>query len=300
MEDRKYKNWMFTWNSIDTNTGISIDRDDFEEFLTKFCKLYVFQTERVTRTHIQGYFETTIRKRKDHLLRMFKEFAEEQEEKGGSVCIKQLTLDPRKGSREEAITYCTKTESQLEAPRTFGIKDEYQANDLQIFNDKKKWYPWQILIFDMLVGVSPSSPKKRLKAADDRSIIWIVDEAGNSGKSKFVKNMCYNLPEEACKLAFGSSTQLRSACVKAGPRELYFMDIPRTLGRDDSINDIMSVAEDIKNGFVTTSMYGEYQMMMFDPPHVVIFSNFKPNKQVFSNDRWQIYEINYQKNLIKI
>jgi len=288
MEDRKYKHWVFTLNE-DIDDMEDNFEDKLESFLKTFCKTYVFQKEKgekTQRTHLQGYFQTIVRKRHPTLLSMFKILMLESH-----TNISSLTLERMMGTQEEARAYCTKTDTRIGQPRSFGFLMPYEASDLKLFLNKDSWYPWQRELSEILFQSELGKVPIKIKDADDRTLIWIFDQYGCSGKSKFVKHVCFNEQENTCKLAFGSSTQLRSACISAGPRQLYFIDLPRTLGRDDNIYDIISTAEDIKNGFLVTSMYGLYKSLIFEPPHVVIFSNTLPPKDSMSHDRWQVYRM---------
>jgi len=287
MEDRKYKNWMFTINDYEQEDLIHL-----EKFLQSFCTSYAFQEEvgeKTGRHHIQGYFSSNVRKRHTTLLKEFESFytvlyvgsfATAQEQ------MKHITIDRMMGTISQAIEYCTKTETRVSRPRVFGLPTPYEAADLQIFDDSVNWYPWQKSFMELIFNKDLT-----LKDPDDRTILWIHDLMGNNGKSKLVKHICYNYPEEACKLSFGSSTQLRSACIAAGPKKLYFIDVPRTLGKDDDINDLISVIEDIKNGFMVSSMYGKHQQMMFDPPHIVVFANVFCPENALSGDRLHEFSI---------
>jgi len=287
MEDRKYKHWMVTINDY-----IQSDIVELEKFLKTFCSSYVFQEEQghtTQRYHIQAYICTKIRKRKQSILNDFHKWYLKLyvgEKEVAQHYLNQVTVERMMGTQEEAIAYCTKTDTQMSAPRTFGILTQYQASDLKIFDNSALWYPWQKHLMEILFNKDLT-----LKDPNDRTIIWVQDLLGNSGKSKLVKHICYNYPEESCKLAFGSSTQLRSACISAGPRKLYFVDVPRTLGKDDDISEIISVIEDIKNGFVVSSMYGKYQQLMFDPPHIVVFANVFCPGGTLSSDRLEQYSI---------
>lgn len=292
MEDRKYKHWVFTINEY-----FEDELYPLEKFLKTLCTSYVFQEEKGEKTgrdHIQGYFQLKIRKRQKSLLNDFHRFYTQHY--GGNTaqateCLRHVTISRMLGTQDEAIAYCTKTDTQISKPRTFGLLTQYNASDLKIFDNSATWYPWQKSLMEILFNKDLT-----LTEPNDRTIIWVQDLMGNSGKSKLVKHICYNYPEETCKLAFGSSTQLRSACIAAGPRKLYFVDVPRTLGKDDDISEIISVIEDIKNGFVVSSMYGKYQQLMFDPPHIVVFANIHCPSGTLSNDRLEQYTIHFDIN----
>ncbi|AXH77371.1 MAG: Rep [Cressdnaviricota sp.] len=286
--DRKYKHWVFTWH---TSAFGDLTYSELEKFLKQICDSYVFQEERGEETgkiHIQGYLCTKIRKRHSSLLNDFHAYLRDCVKSGAAeAMLSNLTIERMMGTRAEAIAYCTKTETRTESPRSYGLPIAYEASDLTIFNNSVNWYPWQKSFMELIFNKDLT-----LKDPDDRTILWIHDLMGNNGKSKLVKHICYNYPEEACKLSFGSSTQLRSACITAGPKKLYFIDVPRTLGKDDDINDLISVIEDIKNGFIVSSMYGKHLQMMFDPPHIVVFANVFCPPNALSGDRLEEYTIN--------
>ena len=115
---------------------------------------------------------------------------------------------------------------------------------------------------------------------------------------KFVKWVCVNRPNEATKISFGSTSQLRTAVIQAGERKCYFVDIPRTKGSEDKIENLLSVIEDMKVGFLTSNMYGKHTSLIMDPPHVVIFSNDPCPRQMMSEDRWKSFKIDLNKRLI--
>jgi hypothetical protein len=121
--------------------------------------------------------------------------------------------------------------------------------------------------------------------------MWIYDKHGNTGKSKFVKWFCMNHSKDVCKLTFGTTSQLRNSMISIGSRKVYFMDIPRTKGSEDSMSSLITLLEDLKNGFISGVMYGKYKSFMMSPPHIVIFSNMKCPTDMMSSDRWVLKEI---------
>lgn len=274
-EDYKYKTWLFTWN--ETNDGYLIDPSDLENVLKNLTTDFVFQKEFVSRLHYQGFLRLENRVRKQTLLNLFKVYCATYQDD----VIDNLTLLHTKGTDKEVISYVTKTESRIEEPRYSPGLLPYRFKDLAILSSRDRWYPWQDTLGKILL-----TEYGTLKEPDDRTILWIRDAAGNSGKSKLVKYYVHKFPQEIIKLPFGTATQLRSAICTAGPRKLYFIDIPRTMGRDEDLDSVYSVIEDIKNGFITTSMYGSFKQLLFDPPHVVIFANFDCPRHKLSADRW--------------
>lgn len=94
-----------------------------------------------------------------------------------------------------------------------------------------------------------------------------------TGKSSFVKWMCFSRQSEVAKLTFGSSLQLRSAVVNIGPKKIYLVGIPKTKGRDDNLADLLNILEDISSGFVVSVTYVRYKNLYMNCPHVIILSN---------------------------
>jgi hypothetical protein len=163
---------------------------------------------------------------------------------------------------------------------------EYDGEDLDLFEDLINLFPWQKKVYEMLF-----EKDGQLKKPDRRKIISIVDFEGKKGKSSFLKYLCYLKPSSFAKLGYGSSSQLRSATVNGGGKEVYLIDLPRTKGANDKVEDLLSVIEEIKNGFITSPMYGRSGALMMKPPFVFVFSNQHLPYGMLSKDRWECYSI---------
>jgi hypothetical protein len=296
-DDLKYKNWVFTWNA--ENDGTIISTENLRVIFSDYAETYCFQAEEVSRLHYQGMFTLNVRKR-------FKTVLNDIQRKLDSLSLtidtKSLTIDRMHGTIEEAIEYCTKTDSRVEGPYYSYNIQPYIPHDLAVFIHTDNLYKWQRDVMQMIFGEHQIGFAKSclIQPADDRTIVVIVDKKGNSGKSKLVKNLCYMFPKQVAKLAFGSSQQLRSAIISAGPRKAYFLDIPKTLGDSDNIPDIISAIEDLKNGFIVSSMYGKYANLMMAPPHIILFTNFEIDTDMMSIDRWKVYAVTSVKTLLRM
>jgi len=281
MEDKKTKLWVVTINEA---KDCSLpEKEDVIRFFEKHCETYVFQLEAGLDTgnrHYQCAIRLKFRKKKTTLLNDI--------EKAGFKAF-QWQIEFMYGTLQEAYEYCTKSETALEPP--ISNLPIYLGADVQFLEKTSGRYPWQEdLLKELLLP-----DLQHFKTPDDRKIIWIADTYGCSGKSKFVKYMVLH-HSDSCKVAFGSASQLRSALISAGPRRCYFVDIPRTLGRDDDIYSVISALEDLKNGFVVSSMYGKNAQLVMNPPHVVVFSNMSAPLDSMSSDRWDEREIDFEKN----
>ena len=164
-------------------------------------------------------------------------------------------------------------------------QSDYTAKDIRLFENKSNYFPWQKDLYNKIFNDDDS-----LKPIEDRKIISIVDPIGKSGKSTFVKYLCYKR-EDFVKLSYGTSMQLRSAILNVGSKKCYLIDLPRTTGAYDKKDDILSVIEDLKNGHLTSPMYGKYSNMLMDPPIVIVFSNIFFPYDSLSADRWDCYLI---------
>lgn len=56
-----------------------------------------------------------------------------------------------------------------------------------------------------------------------------------------------------------------------------------------------SVVEQLKNGYIFSSKYYS-GLKMFQPPHVVIFANIKPDHDAYSEDRVELINLNSLEN----
>lgn len=68
--------------------------------------------------------------------------------------------------------------------------------------------------------------------------------------------------------------------------EIVLLDIPRY--NKEFTN--YGVLEELKNGMIYSGKY-EGGLCVFRSPHVIVFSNSKPDKNIMSKDRWNIVNI---------
>lgn len=176
--------------------------------------------------------------------------------------------------KEQLRLYCMKDDTRIDGPWTDGRSVPYMMKDLQQISAKR--FPSQEQILQMVK-----------QEPDDRSVIAIVNPKGNAGKSKLVK-YC-RMKKMVWTVPFGTATQLKTAVIAHGAERAYFVDVPRTLGREDSLADMYSTIEELKNGNVSSGMYGKDGELLMEPPHVIVFSNQIPDTYLISADRWKFY-----------
>lgn len=293
MDTNKYSKWVFTLLDLDEEENKKLNitsslpkASELSKALENLSDNFVYQLEKCPtsgRLHVQGYLVTKIRKRQSTVLNELIKLLKVQE--------KQVQIDRMQGTIEQAREYCTKEETRVGDSIVLSNKlhkeeqNRYKGNDLDVFKTKG-FYPWQS---DMLKIIFEDGTFN-IKASSSREVLWVEDITGNNGKSLFTKYLCYN-NQSISKLAFGSGSQMRSAVVEEGPHKCYIIDIPRKLCNDDHANNIYSVIEDLKNGFIKSSMYGKPRTLFMEPPLVIIFANFECPTEKLSVDRWKIYSI---------
>ncbi|AXQ66522.1 MAG: putative viral replication protein [Cressdnaviricota sp.] len=243
------KNWCFTLNNYDENDLMILKSSNSS-------KILVFQEEigESGTPHLQGYIEFITKKRP------FNVFA----------FSKAAHWEKRRGSKQEAIAYCSKADTRKEGTVPFakGVK---LARPIKIITKLK---PWQQEVEDIVI----SEP-------DDRTINWFWEEVGNVGKSVLCKYLCHKHGAIICS---GKAADIKYMVVKYKEKhgvypDTIVYDIPRTSQNYVSYQGI----EEIKNGCFMSSKY-ECDMVVMNSPHIICFANFRPNIDVMSKDRWNV------------
>ena len=72
------------------------------------------------------------------------------------------------------------------------------------------------------------------------------------------------------------------------------INLTKSKGQDQSLDDLFAAVEDIKDGFIVDTLYGKYVELIFDPPLVLVFSNLRLEDHFskLSKDRWLQLHIN--------
>lgn len=139
------------------------------------------------------------------------------------------------------------------------------------------------------------------KEPDERAIIWLYDENGNTGKSsvaRFIKQSFGNrwLVGSDFGTVNDAATIVRGALEHGWEEHGVIIDLPRSAENHERMYTYL---EAIKNGNITATKYmGE--CLYFNRPHVVVMANFLPQIDCMSKDRWEIYEITSRKDSRKL
>uniref|UniRef100_UPI004047D75C hypothetical protein n=1 Tax=Yoonia sp. TaxID=2212373 RepID=UPI004047D75C len=137
------------------------------------------------------------------------------------------------------------------------------------------FYPWQTRVIEF-IGEEP----------DDRTICWVWSEKGKMGKSTFCKYLCFHHKAIIC--GKGTYANIINIAYNADLSEqsLVVFDLPRNNGNKISY----SALEAIKNGIVCNTKY-ETGSKIFNPPHIIVFSNAEPDYESMSADKWNVINV---------
>nr|QTE03449.1 MAG: replication protein [Acanthis flammea CRESS-DNA-virus sp.] len=133
-------------------------------------------------------------------------------------------------------------------------------------------YPWQAGLRDEL-----------LQLPDRRKVIWYTDLLGGKGKSEFAKYM----EQTHAAVLFSNGKFADMAYILPKNPRIVIIDLVRG-DSDDKI--CYAFIEALKNGRVQSTKY-EPILKRFNAPHVVVFSNFAPDKHKLSEDRWDCRDL---------
>lgn len=122
--------------------------------------------------------------------------------------------------------------------------------------------------------------------ADNRSIVFYVDEEGGKGKSWFIRYMLTKRPADVQCLSIGKRDDI--AYIVDARRSIFLFNIPR-----DQMEFLQySVLESLKDQLMISTKYQGKTKMWKRSPHVIVFCNEPPNETKLSADRLIIRELN--------
>ncbi len=262
--NKRYRKYVFTWNNYTESEYLKISAT----FKKKKWKFILGKEVGENKTpHIQGYVEHT------HQIA----FSTIQK------ILHKAHIEPAKGDTMQNFKYCSKDskfETNINPDDYLSFKDKLHKKLLHKF-DKIKWHPWQQIVLD-IIKTKPN----------DRTINWVLDLEGNTGKSFLTKYLCLT---KKCIIADGKKdnifNQLKIMLDEENEPEIIILDIPRH--SKEYLN--YGVIEQLKNGLVYSGKY-EGGMCIFDNVHIFIMANFHPDLSKFTEDRWNIIMPRSKKN----
>ncbi len=171
-------------------------------------------------------------------------------------------------SDEAFSEYYSKLETRVNGPWSTGFSD-IPSEPVKVL-EYASMYGWQKEVYDQLK-----------EEPDDRSIFWYWDPQGASGKTALAKSIVLNF---GAFIFRGKSSDIANRIIQmpTAPK-ICIMNVSRSMEQYVSYQAI----EEIKDGMLESGKY-EGGQKIFNPPHVIIFANFPPKREMLSEDRWKV------------
>lgn len=122
--------------------------------------------------------------------------------------------------------------------------------------------------------------------ADDRKVIFYVDETGGKGKTWFQQWYLTKHPEKVQILSSGKRDDI--AYMVDETKSVFFFNISR--GGMEFFQ--YRIVEELKDRMVPSTKYQSRMKILVHTPHVVVFCNEHPQMNMLSEDRYDIRELN--------
>ena len=140
------------------------------------------------------------------------------------------------------------------------------------------------------------------KVADDRTVDWIIDPVGNTGKSSFARAYVSEVPTDGILMKIDNLDRMELTLIKKienyrmkhykDPKVIFF-DFPRA-SDPSKIISATALMEDAKSGHLETTFGGKHKEIEISDVHIVVLSNNAPDLSVLSVDRWRLWRLGGQ------
>ena len=248
----KSRSWFLTLNNPEDG-----DQALLAQFFDTFCSKYIFQLEvgeKCGTPHFQGvtYFPHAVH---DTMLKQ----------------VAPRGIWKRTISWIAAVKYCSKSKTRVDGPWSKGIT---LRAEVRVVSDLR---PWQAAELLRLEHTMP----------DDRTVRWIWDSVGNTGKTKFAIYCLQKLPGTV--IVSGKGSDAAHILAKAyAKHDILLVIFTYTRSVEQYVS--YSLIESIKDGLVVSGKY-DSTVLNFNPPHVLVLANFAPDMTKLSADRWSVVNL---------
>ncbi|AYP28691.1 MAG: putative viral replication protein [Cressdnaviricota sp.] len=305
----QYRHWCYTFYPDSKLEPVNMKHPEmgFIEFC-RFCTAQLEKCPETGRYHFQGYFECNDKK----TLAAMKKIDG----------LKGAHWSVRAGTQEQAIDYCHKEDSRVPVEQggssyTFGSpsKGSGQRTDLESATaDIVAGVPLREFVERHPVAyvkyargldrlrtilaapvITPTELEPRTgwqtqlieavtkSVADKRTIHWVSDPQGHSGKSTMAELLIRNHG------AVFLNGRLGDMAHQYNYEPIVCFDMTRTVAEHS--DHLYSFTEMLKNGIISSPKYESTSKVFFDKrPHVVFFSNTLPMPGKWTSDRLKLYE----------
>ncbi|QMW68723.1 replication-associated protein [Crucivirus-241] len=259
----------FTYFGVDV-----MSVDNMRDTLSKISKKYCFQLEKGNNTdklHYQGRFSLKEKLRQSQLIAKLTTYDWEK-----------FHVSVTSTENRDNNFYVCKLDTRVAGPFT---EENHRPIPEQVeYMEKMGLYPWQ------------SSIIETLQVYDRRCIDIIYDKLGNKGKSYL---SFYMMSKYDCEMLppLNDVKDLMRMAYDVGPKKVYIFDMPRAMNKE-KLFQLYSTIETLKSGFCYDDRY-TYKRRLMPHPNLCIFTNVLPNRELLSEDRWRIWNIDKEMKLVK-
>lgn len=137
------------------------------------------------------------------------------------------------------------------------------------------------------------------KLPDDRTVDWIIDPVGNTGKSSFARAYVSEVPTDGILMKIDNLDRMELTLIKKieeyrrkyykDPKVIFF-DFPRA-SDPSKIVSATALMEDAKSGHLETTFGGNHKEIEISDVHIIVLSNNAPDLSVLSVDRWRLWRL---------
>jgi len=256
--------WDFTLPEADKT------QEELRTILENIAKKWAFQKESGESgyVHWQGRFSLKVKQRLPTVKRLFE--------------TDKIHLSPTSAANSGNVFYVTKPDTRIEGPWTDA--DEAPA-----------YIPWQIAEVEALYPWQQAIVESR-NVRDKRTINILYDPIGNIGKTMIKTYVgCHKLGRT---VPFRNDYRdIMRMVMDTTAVSLYIIDVPRAI-KKEKLGEFFSGIESLKDGYAYDDRY-KFKERFFDSPTIWIFMNKIPDREYLSGDRWKIWTVNSDKNLVE-
>lgn len=146
------------------------------------------------------------------------------------------------------------------------------------------FYPWQKDFWELLQ-----------QDPDNRTVRWIADPPGKSGKTRFAKWACLMHPDKCVMLnnvgkISDFAMNMQTFWSNGWRGDTVFLNLSRSYCDRTQIYEAVEI---ISDGYITCTKYTG-GVVWLPKMHVVVLANFLPQLEKLSEDRWDLFEIREQ------
>lgn len=302
VRDAPAKRWCFTLNNYQPPelTAILDSLDNFDYLV------YGRERGENNTPHLQGFFVLKQKKR----LNAIKEIPG----------FARAHLEKTRGTVDQAVAYCKKDgdfDEFGELPQTQGSRTDFETlkewikeqphrpSDRDLAeNFPSLWGRYRSACLSFVDLFAPPAVlvqgnmrqwqidlnNRVNQEPNDRDVLFVVDENGNSGKSWLTRYWYSTRSDEIQMLSIGKRDDLAYAIDVT--KSLFVFDVPR--GGMEFLQ--YTVLEQLKNRMVFSPKYDSRVKILNKTPHVVVFCNEEPDRTKMSRDRFKVTHIRQLNN----